>query len=135
MRGTGGRSVKAPHSDSFHSEATVTMQTIVQKTSSPGSNATISNALEGTDLEFAPRSGRIAVWLSGASAGVNATLRTPTQQIANEASVGGSNNNPPNVRDDVFSSPFFVEDGERVILKLENTTASSVDVYIKAQLV
>jgi len=109
------------------------MQTVVRDTISVPANGEVSNALEGTDLEFSPKNGAIQPFVSGASDGVKADLRTPRQQIANDASVGASDNNPPLVPDDIFSGPFRVRQGERTILRLRNTTGSAIDVYIYFQ--
>lgn len=108
-------------------------QTVVRKEITVPSNGQVDNALSGTDLEFAPGSGQITPFISAGSQGIDADLRTPNNQVANQASLGSSNNNPPLLPDDLFAGAYMVTQGERSILRLVNTTASDVEVYIYFQ--
>lgn len=94
----------------------------INGTVSVAANATIANQLSGSLYEFAPSDSFIEFGLVAAAAGLNASVITGTDILMDDQEVSRANRFP--VYPDDFTLNDAVGQGERLILKLRNTTGA-----------
>lgn len=108
-----------------------------QGSSSVAANASNVNVLSGESIENIPvASGMVALvrlWLSGAAAGLVARLKVGEREPLQDSEVGASNNNPPNWTDDLVLPGALGRPGEKIALRVDNTTAGAITIYWRLQ--
>ncbi len=91
---------------------------------SVGANATINNQLAGSVFEFAPTDAFVEFGLVAAVVGLNASVITGTDILMDDQGVSFANRFP--IYPDDFTLNDAVARGERLILKLRNTTGVAI---------
>lgn len=96
----------------------------IQSSVSVASNATIENVFAGSQFEFAPYNATIEIAVLGAVVGVVADVSTGQDVVAENMSVPNKAGFP--VIPDDFTVQDVVRAGERVKLRLRNTTGAAI---------
>lgn len=95
-------------------------------------NGTIENALAGSQWEFAPYNCSLEFATVAASAGVIGDVSTGADVVAEAYAVSGANRYP--ILPDDFVIFDVCQSGERIKVRLRNTTASAISCTVAMRL-
>jgi hypothetical protein len=97
---------------------------VIQGSTSLAANATIENVITGSQFEFAPYDATCEFAVLGAAVGVVADITTGADVVAESMSVANKAGFP--VLPDDFMALDVVRGGERIKLRLRNTTPGAI---------
>lgn len=90
-------------------------------------NSTVENVFIGSQFEFAPYDASIEIGVNGSAIGIVADVSTGQDVVAENFSVAGVNRFP--IMPDDFLIADVVKGGERVKLRVRNTTAGALTAF------
>lgn len=99
---------------------------------SVAANAIVANQLTGSLYEFAPTDAFVEFGLTASAVGLNASVITGTDVLMDDQEISSQNRFP--VYPDDFTLNDAVGRGERLILKLRNTTGVAITVFYSVKL-
>lgn len=102
---------------------------IMTYVASVAANTTVANALAGKSAEFIKEPSIISVAVLGSAVGLNTTLIIGEEVVVDDQEVGVGTTLPI-VPDDVLAQGGGLP-GDRVILKVRNTTGGAITAYAK----
>ena len=105
---------------------------IIRKEISVAANATVDNVFTGSIYEFLPWNAAINMGITGSATGLVATVNTGWDRIQEEAPVNILTTFP--VIPDNMDIQDRARGGERLVVKVRNTTAGALTVRVLAQL-
>lgn len=105
---------------------------IIRKELSVAANSTIDNVFSGSIYEFLPWNAAINLGITGAATGLVATVNTGSDTVQEEAPVNILTTFPK-IPDDMDIQD-VARGGERLVVKIRNTTAGAIVVRVLAQL-
>jgi hypothetical protein len=105
---------------------------VIQRTTSVPANGFVENALSGSAFEFARGPAIISQGIIAAATGIQATILAGGQAIMEESPVK-TGNNFPNAEEDMLYQ-YGVIGGDRLVLRLRNTTGSAINVFHLTQI-
>jgi hypothetical protein len=98
---------------------------------SVAANATVSNVLAGKLGEFVGMPGVISLYASASAVGLNVSLLVGGQSVVDDQEVNAQNRMPL-VPDDFVAGSTGLQ-GDRVIVRLRNTTAGAITAFTKIE--
>lgn len=99
---------------------------VIQRITTLAAGAFIDNALAGSAFEFAKGPSIVSQGIIASAAGILATIQAGGQSIMEESPVK-TGANFPNAEEDMFYN-YGVIGGDRLVLRLRNTSAASIDI-------
>lgn len=99
---------------------------VIQRITPVVANSFVDNALTGSAFEFAKGPAIVSQGIIAAAAGILATIQAGGQSIMEESPVK-TGTNFPNAEEDMLYQ-YGVIGGDRMVLRLRNTTGASIDV-------
>lgn len=105
---------------------------IIRKELSVAANSTVDNVFTGSIYEFLPWNAAINMGITGSATGLVATVNTGSDTIQEEAPVNILTTFP--VIPDNMDIQDRARGGERLVVKVRNTTAGALTVRVLAQL-
>lgn len=106
---------------------------IVRKEESIAANGTLDNLFSGSIYEFLPWVASINMGLVGSATGLVATVTTGSDVVMEEAPINISATAFPVIPDDMDIQD-VARAGERVVVKVRNTTGGALTVRMVAQI-
>lgn len=102
---------------------------IMTYVASVAANTTVANALSGKSAEFVKEPSVISLAALGSAVGLNTTLIIGEEVVVDDQEVGVGTTLPI-VPDDVLAQGGGLP-GDRIILKVRNTTGGAITAYVK----
>lgn len=97
---------------------------VIQGSTSVAANATLENVITGSQFEFAPYDATVEFAVLGAAVGLIADITTGADVVAESMAVANKTGFP--VLPDDFMALDVVRGGERIKLRIRNTTGAAV---------
>jgi hypothetical protein len=95
-------------------------------------NATIENVIAGSQWEFAPYDAAVEFGIVGSAAGLVGDVSTGSDVVAEAFSVSNANRFP--ILPDDYVVQDVVRAGERIKVRLRNTTANQIAAFVAMRL-
>lgn len=99
---------------------------------SVAANATVDNVLAGKIFEFAPQNSVVRLYATGAAAGIRVSLLIGSDVVVDDQEISAANRFP--VVPDDFVSQGGALKGDRIVLRLRNTTAGALNVFTRLEI-
>ena len=100
---------------------------VITKEISIGANATNDNIIAGSIYEFMPRNAALNIGLTSSATGLVATVNSGSDTVLEEAPLNPTTTFP--VRPDDMYIQDVAAAGERLVIKVRNTTAGALTVF------
>jgi hypothetical protein len=107
------------------------MPTIQSSVSVPA-NGSIESLISGSQFEFAPYNASVEIALVGAAAGLVADVSTGQDLVAEAYLISSANRFP--IMPDDFLIQDVVRQGERIKMRVRNTTAAAIVVWFNVRI-
>jgi hypothetical protein len=98
---------------------------------SVGANATIQNVLAGKIGEFLSMPGTVSLYATASAVGLNVSLLVGGQALVDDQEVNAQNRMPL-IPDDHLASVNGLQ-GDRVVVRLRNTTAGAITAFTRTE--
>jgi len=105
---------------------------LVRKEISIAANAVLDNVMSGSIYEFLPWNAAVNIGLNGSATGLLATINSGSDTVLEEAPINVSTAFPV-IPDDMFAQD-VAAGGERLVIKVRNTTGGALTVRALVQL-
>lgn len=92
------------------------------------SGATNNDVLNGTDLDYSPVSGPLAIYATASAVDLEVTVRVGQVTILDQTDPGSANRRP-RTDQDLLVEDDFIEAGERIRIIASNPTGSSITLF------
>lgn len=107
------------------------MPMIYREVSVPA-NTTVDNIITGSIYEYLPWNAAVGVGVNGSAAGLRLTVNSGSDTVVEEAPVNALNRQP------VIPDDMWIQDramgGERLVVKVRNSTAGALTAFVLVQL-
>lgn len=100
---------------------------LIKKSTSIPANSTVDNVISGSVFEYMPWNAALSIGVTAAAAGLLMTINSGSDTILEESPVNPTTN-PPKIPDDIEVTDRAMA-GERLVIKVRNTTAGAVVAY------
>jgi len=104
---------------------------VIQKEVSVGANATVDNLISGSSFEFLRRNSIVSMGIVGSATGLVASIQSGSDIVLEEAPLLVKTT-MPTVPDDMYYNDAGVA-GDRLVLRIRNTTAGALTVRAVVQ--
>lgn len=105
---------------------------MIRKEISIAANATVDNVVTGSIYEFLPWNASLSIGLQGSATGLVATINSGSDTVLEEAPVPIQNRFP--IIPDDMDIHDVARGGERLVIKVRNTTAGALTLFALVQL-
>lgn len=105
---------------------------IIRKEVSVAANATVDNLVTGSIYEFMPFNAALNIGITASAAGLVATVNTGSDTLLEESPVNPTTTFPV-IPDDMDLQDRTLA-GERLVIRIRNTTGGALTVYLLVQI-
>lgn len=105
---------------------------MIRKEVSVAANSTVDNVISGSIYEFLPWNASLALGTSGSATGLVVTINTGSDTVLEESPVPPTNHFP--VIPDDMDVTDVAAGGERLVVKVRNTTGGALTFFLLVQL-